>query len=290
MTLRHFQIFASVADTLNMTASAEILFMSQSAVSQAISQLEKHYGVRLFERFSKKLFLTRAGERLLGYARHIVSLNLDVERELRELNESGWLRIGASVTIGAYVLPDLVYEFKKTNPQTALEVVEDNTEQVERLLLQDEIDIGIVEGETKSLDMINIPFMEDELVLICANSHRFASLGHIGAEELEKEEFIIRERGSGTRQTFEDGMAQNGLSCRISWTCNNADTIKMAVAKGLGVSVISRRAVQGEIADGLLCEVGVDGILFRRQFKLIYHRNKFLTEQIQRFMSLCTPL
>ena len=280
MTLRHFKIFVAVCDTMNMTSAAETLFMSQSAVSQAIAELEAHYGVRLFERLSRKLYLTQAGHRLLSYALHIIRMNTDVENEMKTLHENASIRIGASVTIGAHVLPKLVSLFNRMNPQTDIEVFEDNTERIENLILHDQVDIGLVEGETSSPDVLNRAFMNDELVLICAANHRFANLPFIEPYELEQERFIIREKGSGTRKTFEDKMSSNHLTWKAIWTCNNADTIKMAVAEGLGISVISKRAVVNEVSSGLLCQTAIKGIRFKRQFKIIYHKNKYFTEPI----------
>ncbi|MCY1714772.1 LysR family transcriptional regulator [Caproiciproducens galactitolivorans] len=286
MTLRHYKIFVAVCDTMNMTSAAETLFMSQSAVSQAIAELENHYGVRLFERLSRKLFLTQAGQKLLGYARHMIHMNAEVENDMKTLHQNGTIRIGASVTVGAHVLPGLVSDFKKTKPLTDIEVIEDNTARIENLILQDKIDIGLVEGETTSPDVRNRAFMDDELVLICSANHRFAAYPVIEPKELEKEDFIIREKGSGTRKTFEEKMTENNLTWKVSWTCNNADTIKMAVAAGLGVSVISKRAVVSEIASGLLCSKYVKDMEFKRQFKIIYHKNKYLTDSMKQFMTL----
>lgn len=286
MTLRHFKIFVSVCDTMNMTSAAEQLFMSQSAVSQAIAELEKHYDVKLFERLSRKLYLTQAGQKLLSYARYIIRMNEVVENDMKTLHQNGSIRIGASVTVGAHVLPGLVSHFKKMNPQTNVEVIEDNTANIENLILQDKIDMGLVEGETSSPDILCRAFMDDELVLICSPVHRFAAHTVIEPKELEKEDFIIRERGSGTRKTFEDKMNENQLSWKVAWTCNNADTIKMAVSEGLGVSIISKRAVVNEVTSGLLCLKYVNGISFKRQFKVIYHKNKYLTEIMSQFIGM----
>jgi Transcriptional regulator len=287
MTLRHFQIFVAVCGSMNMTAAAGVLFMSQPAVSQAISELEGYYGVRLFERLSKKLFLTSAGKKLLGYAQHMLRMNIELEKDMRSLQESGTIRIGASVTVGAYVLPRLVVIFKNTNSMTRVEVVEDNTRQIEQLILTDRLDFGIVEGDTSSSDIINKPFMNDELTLICSPSHRFAKMNAVEPAELEREDFIIRENGSGTRKTFEEVMTGHGLSWNVIWTCNNADSIRTAVAYNIGITVISRLAVAQDIAAGRLCAPTVMGLEFKRAFKIIYHKNKFLTVPMQNFIKLC---
>mgnify|MGYP002387854416 CR=1 FL=1 len=287
MTLRHFKIFIAVCDTMNMTFAAKKLFMSQSAVSQAIAELENHYDARLFERLSKKLYLTLAGQKLLSYARQIIWMNKEVENDMRNLQKNGSIRIGASVTVGAHVLPKLVSHFKQISQQTNIEVFEDNTEKIENLILHDQIDIGLVEGETTSKDMMNRVFMDDELVIICSPDHRFADLPTIEPYELEQEKFIIREKGSGTRKTFEDMMTAKRLAWEAIWICNNADTIKMAVAEGLGISAISRLSIKNEVALKLLCQTSVKGLPFRRQFKIIYHKNKYLTGSMKQFIDLC---
>lgn len=288
MNLRYFKIFVAVCDKMNMTKASEELFISQSAVSQVISELESHYGVPLFERLSKKLYLTKAGEQLLSYARHIIRLNTELENSMKTLYQNGSIRIGASVTVGAYVLPKLVSHLQKLNPQTDIKVYEENTEKIEKMLLLDKIDLGLVEGETTTPDIINRPFMNDELILICGSCHRFAKLPYVEPCELQMEKFIIREEGSGTRKTFEDKMAENQLTWETTWTCNNTETIKIAVAEGLGISVISKFSIKNEIASGLLCEIPIRGINFTRQFKIIYHKNKYLTETMKHFIDLCT--
>ena len=290
MTIRHYKIFVTVCDTMNMTAAGEKLYLSQSAVSQAIAELESHYGTRLFERLSRKLYLTDSGEKLLSYARHIVRMNEEADYEMKLLQDAGNLRIGASVTVCTCVLPRMVTEFQNLKPKTRVEVYENNTEKIEAMLLQDQIDIGVVEGEITSPDIICIPFMEDKLVLVCGKQHRFCSLAKILPMELKNENFILREEGSGTRKTFEDVLAVNGIPWKASWICNNADTIKSAVEEGLGITVISERAVQNEIKRGELYKIAIDGMEFKRSFKICYHKNKYLSDTLKQFISVVTSL
>ncbi len=287
MTLRHYHIFVTVCDEMSMTSAAETLFVSQSAVSQAIAEMERHYGVKLFERLSRKLYITYAGKKLLNYARHIISLNKNVENDMSSLNERSLIRIGASVTIGACVLPGLVSSFSSYYPKIQVKVVEDNTSKIQQLIAQDKIDMGIVEGEVSLPDIVSRPFAKDYLVLICGKNHRFCTLKSIKPSELKNEKFILRETGSGTRKTFENAMSERGLSWTEIWTCNNADTIKAAVAEGLGVSVISQRAVAKEIEEGRLFSIPIEGISFVRDFKIIYHKNKYITESMHKFWDAC---
>lgn len=287
MTLRHFQIFVAVCDTMNMTAAGRTLFLSQSAVSQAVAELERHYGVRLFERLSRKLYLTPAGEMLLGYARHIVGLNTEIEKGMQSLHAFGLLRVGASVTVGASVLPKLAAAFLRANPEIRLEAVEDNTHRIERQLLRGEVDVGLVEGSVADPDLVCRPFLRDELVLVCGGKDPLTEKGSVAPRELARQPFIIREKGSGTRRTFEDVMAANGLAWHAVWTCNNADTIKNAVAENLGVSVISRRSVEAEVKAGCLRIVRTEPLLFTRVFQIVTHKNKYISAPLRAFLDFC---
>ncbi len=284
MTLRHFKIFVTVCDTMNMTAAGEKLYLSQSAVSQAIAELEKYYDTRLFDRLSKKLYLTQSGSKLLSYARHIVHMNEETELEMRVLQECGYIRIGASVTVCTCILPAIIAAFQEIKPNAKTEVYENNTEKIEAMLLQDQIDIGVVEGLINSSDIFTKSFMQDRLILVCGKQHRFHNLSSVSPADLENENFMIREPGSGTRYTFEEVMNANHIRWRAGWTCNNTDTIKSAVAQGLGISVISERAVQNDIARGDLIKLTIDNIEFLRDFTICYHKNKFLSETIKQFI------
>ncbi len=290
MTLRHLKIFAAVCDTFNMTAAAEILYISQSAVSQAIAELETFYEVRLFERLSRRLYLTAAGEKLLSYARHMIGMDSDIEKEMKAMHGSVLIRIGASVTVGANVLPFLLADYKTIKSHMKSEVIVDNTHQIETLLLNDRCDFGLVEGEIKSSELISKPFMEDRLVLVCGATHRFAnnsSIKPIDPVELAKEDFIIREEGSGTRKLFEETMSIQGYCWKPAWICNNADSIKAAVIQGHGITVISQMSVKKEIDAALLYVVPIAGMNFDRTFKIIRHKNKYISEQLQTFFDFC---
>ena len=280
LTLRHFKIFITVCETMNMTQAAEKLYISQSAVSQAISDMESYYGVKLFERFSKKIFLTVSGEKLLSYSRHIMSMTEEAESELKSLSQSGQIRIGASVTVGSAVLPHIVKDFSVLNQNTEISVIEDNTSIIESLILNNEIDIGLVEGENISADIIVKPFIQDELVLISGKGHHFSEEPVVNPLELETQNFIIREKGSGTRKLFEAKMAASNINWTTTWVCNNSETIKNAVINNLGISVISRRSIEKEIDEKTLFISRIDGIEFIRYFKIAYHKNKYITDQM----------
>lgn len=286
MTLRHYKIFVTVCDTMNMTTAGEKLYLSQSAVSQAIAELESHYETRLFERLSRKLYLTQSGQKLLSYARHIIRMNEEADYEMKKLQSEGNLRIGASVTVCTCILPTLVSEFQKSRPKALVEVNENNTEVIENMILQDQIDLALVEGDIHSTDIICNPFMEDNLIFVCGKNHRFCSQINVTFQDIMKENFIIRETGSGTRKTFEDVMSSHHINWKASWICNNTDTIKSAVKEGLGITVLPERVIPNELERGELVKFSVDGLEFKRTFKICYHKNKYLSDLMHEFMLL----
>ena len=146
MTLRHLRVFITVADLGNMTQAAKKLFVAQPSVSQTIKELENHYDTRLFERLSKKLYITEEGKQLLNYARHIVSLFDEMEQKMKQSTESSTLKIGASITVGTCVLSELYTRFLSNYPNVDIESVVDNTTVIEDMVLKSELDFGLVEG------------------------------------------------------------------------------------------------------------------------------------------------
>lgn len=290
MTLRHLYVFLCVCDEGNMTAAAKKLFIAQPSVSQTISELEKHYNVKLFERLGRKLFITLAGQKLLTYARHIVNLSYEVEEAMRDVNDNGILRIGASVTVGTYILPSMIGEFLNYNSKSKVVSTVNNTTVIEEMVLTDQLDLGLVEGQVESPGILHMPFMEDELVLVSSFTHPFAREEKITIAELKDVEVIVREEGSGTRNLFESEMIDRGIKWNVVGIYNNAEAIKNAVTAGLGVSVISRMAVQKEIERRELAIIEIEGISFKRQFSIIYHKNKYISAILNRFIQLVLPM
>lgn len=287
MNLRHLSIFISVYDHGSMTAAAEKLFMTQPSVSQTIAELERHYQVPLFERFGKKLYLTEAGQQLQAYARHILHLCQEAEEKMKNISEFGTLRIGASMTIGITVLNRLIQELLELNPNLKIIPRIDNSGVVEEMLLSAKADLGLIEGQIHSSDLIAKPFMEDELILVCAPNHPWANKDSIQAEELKDQGFIVREEGSGTREVFASVMLSHKIPWKIAGIHNNPESTKNAVAANLGVAVISKLLVQKEIQRGELVPVQIHGISFKRHFHLVYHKNKYFTTGMKQFADLC---
>ncbi len=290
MTLRHLRVFITVADLGNMTQAAKKLFVAQPSVSQTIKELEEYYDIRLFERLSKKLYITEEGKQLLNYARHIVSLFDEMEQKMRQSTESSTLKIGASITVGTCILSELYARFLSNYPNVDVESVVDNTTVIEDMVLKSELDFGLVEGPIHSKFIVSKPFMDDELILVCGSEHPFRDKKSVTVDELSGVNFILREKGSGTRELFESTMISKGIDLNVNWTCNSAEAIKNAVISNMGVSVISKMLVNNELKNGRLFHIKIDKVEFKRKFNIIYHRNKYISKPISEFWDLCLSL
>ena len=287
MTIRHFKIFIAVADAGSMTAAAEILFISQPTVSQAVAELEAHYGTRLFDRLSKRLYITETGRKLLSYARHMISLLDDMEQTVKNSEETGTLRIGASITVGTALLPGLVNEFTRLLPSMQIKAAIDNTKEIEAMILKNEVDFALVEGIIHSRDIVAKAFMDDELVLVCGSQHPLYKAGVVSVSDLGEYGFIVREQGSGTRELFERAAAANLLNWRCIWECSDSGCLKSATLNGIGLAVISKKLVEPEIRNRALAVVKVENFDLKRKFSIIHHKNKYLASSMKAFFDLC---
>ncbi|ADQ07254.1 transcriptional regulator, LysR family [Caldicellulosiruptor hydrothermalis 108] len=285
MTLRDIEIFVTVCELKSMSAAAKKLYMSQPAVSQAISQIEGEFQIKLFDRIGKKLSLTYTGEILYSYGRRILNLVKEAENILYDVRNMrmGRLNVGASTTVGIYLLPKIIGDFREKYSVDVYFTI-DNTAGIEKLILDNAIDLGIVEGPVHSRDIVVIPYIDDELYLVSSKNHRWAEKRSISPEEIENEDIIMREKGSGTREVFEQTMAKNNVRYRIKYVLNSTEAIKKAIEANIGVSVISKLAVEKEIRDGRLAKVNIENIRFERKFSIIYHKDKFKSNLFEEFI------
>lgn len=287
MTIRHLKIFVTVADCNSMSGAAAKLYISQPTVSQAIAELEKHYGVRLFERLSQKLYITESGKQLLSYARHITDSFESMEEAMRKVESEPCLSIGCSVSVGTFLLNELLDKFEAHLKACKVNVTVDNTSAIETLILNNEIDMGIVEGIIKSPELVTIPVCSDELVLVCGRNHHLAGKGQIDFADLEGENFISREKGSMERNQLEQVLGEHKITLNRCWTCTNTEAIKNAVVHGRGIAILSRMLAQKECEAGDMVVLKPEGMRFERMIHLVYHKNKYLSESMQVMMSIC---
>lgn len=249
MDERRLEVFASVARRLSFSDAARALHLSQPAVSQHVAALEVELGSKLFDRTTRRVRLTPAGAALLARADTLMREHAEARRAVAaaEGRIAGDLRVAASLTIGAYMLPPALAVLARRHPEVRTRVTIQNTEQVIAALLSGRADVGFVEGERVEKPGIAFhPIRSDELVLIAQASHRFAGIDPIPISELKTEPFVLRELGSGTRQVAETHLREAGLetdALRVVAELSSIDAIKAAVSAGLGISIISQSAI-----------------------------------------------
>lgn len=287
MTLRHLKIFVTVCETGSTTAAGEKLHIAQPSISLAISELEDYYGIKLFDRIAKRLYITEAGKKFLQYATHIVGLFEEMEREIKNFDATGIIRIGASITIGNYLLPGYITRFKKIHPQMDVKVIIDNSEKIQQYILSNQIDIGLIEGIVYSPYIAEHKFRDDELVMVCGNAHPFANQKNVEISKLQNESFILRESGSAGREIFDSTMTSLGIKILPAWESTSTQAIIRAVQANLGISVLPYLLVKDSLNRKEISQFHIDGIRFQRSFSVIYHQNKFLTENAKDFIALC---
>ncbi len=288
MTLRHMIIFRTVCDVgYNSTKAAEALHITQPAVSLAIKELEQYYGVHLFDRIGRRLQITDAGRHFLQYAIHISDLFEKMETGLRDWNAKGILRVGASITIGSQFLPNYVKAFTNNFPGTDVRVVVEQSDRLEKKLLANEIDCALIEGMAHDPNIVSKAYMEDRLSVICSIEKGWKQGQIISLEEFKNQRFLLREHGSGTRELFDQVMEQAGIRITPAWEAMSTTALVNAVINGLGISVLPHRMILPVLNRGLILTVRVQNLTFRRNYYIIYHKDKFLTTSAKNFMELC---
>lgn len=294
MNLRQLELFSLVAELGNVTEAARQLYMTQPAVSQTISDLEESLGLKLFDRLNRKMHLTFAGELLYNYSKKILSLVEEAEGHMLEItnNRIGRLRLGASTTIGIYLLPMLVGQFKRQYHDIQSTFVIDNTAVIEEMLLDNRLDIAYVEGLVHSPEIEVQKVKDDELWLICSPRHEWIKEGKTVIEpvEIEGQALILREQGSGTREVVEKVLQKHKVNYHPWHVLNNTEAIKRAVMEDIGIAFVSQLAVKEEIDSGRLGRVEIKGIPISREFRLIWHKDKYHTALLTSFIELTMRL
>ncbi len=268
-------VFRIVAERQSFSSAAEVLHVSQPAVTAHVKALEEALGVRLFERTNTGARLTKAGERLHGYASDVNRLTQETLRDIGAMSgeERGRLRVGASTTIAQYLLPRLLAGFLDMHPRIELSVVSANTEQIVAQVLARKMDLGLIEGPPGTSELRLESFVEDEIVVIVAAGHPFAARLERGPTiaELAAEPLLLRETGSGTRRVVEDALRKAGValrSLRIVMELDSTEAIKSGVEAGLGVAFVSRWALRQSPSQNIR-PVRVEGLEIDRTFQFI---------------------
>lgn len=268
------KVFRTVATHLNFSRSAKELLLSQPAVTQQIKALEEECGVPLFHRISGRITLTAAGRALLPYAEKLKAISDEALAAVVSASgrQGGTLAIGASQTIGQYLLPNLVAGFLRENPRIAITARSGNTDEMLEALAADRIQLALIEGPPLRKDIRIEPFMEDHMVLVVPANHEWADC-EIDVARLKDAPLLVREFGSGSRRVVENALTNAGLKKKdlhSSMELDSTEGLLSAVEAGLGVAFVSRWAVRNQLALGTLRLARVRGLRLSRMFSIVY--------------------
>ncbi|WP_186757143.1 LysR family transcriptional regulator [Echinicola salinicaeni] len=268
------QVFHTVAKRLNFTKAAEELYITQPAVTKHIRQIEAHYKVKLFDRQGSKISLTPAGHSLFEYAEQIFAIYRNLEFEMNNFAQShrGLLRIGASTTVAQYLLPPILASFHDKFKDIRLSLTTGNTEQIERLLQNQEIDLGVIEGHSKQTLFKYTEFIKDELLLIARTGHPKAKKGIISKEELLETSLLLREPGSGTLEVIAHALKPLGIKLgqlKKEMQLGSTESIKRYLMNSNAMAFLSVFTVLKELENKEFSVIEMDELNIERHFFFI---------------------
>ncbi|MBK7421928.1 MAG: LysR family transcriptional regulator [Propionivibrio sp.] len=289
-TLRQMAVFVAVARQESVSRAAEALSLSQSATSTALGELERLYATQLFDRVGKSLRLNELGQSLLPQAVELIERATAIETVLEGRAGFGNLRIGATLTIGNYLATLIVADFLKRHPESSARLQVHNTATIIDQVARYELDLGLIEGNCRHPDLVVEPWVEDELVVFSAPTHRLALKGSATLAELAGELWIVREPGSGTRETLDQALRHHHFELKVRLELEHTEAIKRAVELGLGLGCISRLALREAFRRGSLVAIETPELDLLRHFQFLWHKRKFQTAGMREFIGLCRAM
>jgi DNA-binding transcriptional LysR family regulator len=292
LTLRQLQIFRAIALDGSTAAAALSVPLSQSAASAALKELERLLDTPVFDRVGKRLVLNESGRALLPMALAVLDGATSLEAAFTSGGRalSADLHLYASTTIGNYILPSVLARFSATAPGIRLELQIGNTLDVVTAVRDFAADLGFIEGPCHAEDIVVSPWIDDELVVVAAPSHELAMAAKrrkLTIKRLAKAQWLLREPGSGTRETVEHALLPHLSGIPVSMTLGSSEAIKNAVAEGFGISCLSRSVVRDLVVANRLCVLATALPRLTRTFLMIHHRRKVLSGPLRQFIAHC---
>ncbi len=286
-SLRQLEVFVAIAHQQNLTRAAEELAMSQSAASSSLKDLERQFGLQLFDRIGKRLQLNEQGRLLRPQAEALLAQARDFEQSLLQHADAGPLNVGATLSIGNYLAVGLMAQYMEHYPKASLQLDVANTRHIVERVLNYELDVGLIEGELNHPDLEMIPWRQDELAVFCHPDHPLAGRETVSDNDLRQARWILREAGSGTRQAFDRAMSGLLPDLTIAIELQHTEAIKRAVEAHLGIGCLSMITLTDAFNRGSLKRLHVPGRDFSRQLYLIIHKQKYRSAGINAWLNLC---
>lgn len=286
-TLRQLEVFLAVAHFENITRAAESLSLSQSAASSSLQDLEQQFDIQLFDRIGKRLQINELGRLIKPRAEALLERAAELEWTLARHEEIGPLKVGATLTIGNYLTVGIMARFMAKQPDARVSLEVANTSTIVAKVANFELDIGLIEGEEYHPELEVMPWRDDELMVFCSPAHPLAEKSQLNDDDLRAATWILREPGSGTRQTFERAMHGLLPELNILLELQHTEAIKRAVEAGLGIACLSAISLEDAFRRGSLVPLAVPHRDLRRQFYFILHQHKYRSAGIGYWIDLC---
>jgi DNA-binding transcriptional LysR family regulator len=284
ISLKQLSVFDAVARLGSVSKAADDIALSQSAASMSLSELESHLGAPLFNRHGKRLSLNDYGRWLQPKVHQLLQQAFEIESSREHGKLQGSLKIGASNTIGSYLVPSAIAAFVQKHEEVNVSLEIGNTEQIVSGMQSLKFDIGLIEGLSHSPQLISSVWRKDQLKIFCSPDHPLAKKEKIRKEDLNNEQWVLREQGSGTREIF--SLASQGIidNPKVKLELGNSEAIKLAVKTGLGLGCLSELAIQQEVEAGSLVALSVDFIDLSRNFFQIQRKDVYQSQLMKAFV------
>lgn len=288
MTLRHIKIFLALCNcNFNTTKTAQHINMTQPAVSLAIKELEQYYNVALFDRIDRRLVITPAGRRFLEYANTIDHTFDDMEAEMKSWDKQGFIRVGATLTIGSKFLPIYAKKFIDAYPDIDIKGFCGPSNVLEEKILNNELEFAFSEGLAQHPSIVSEEYMDDHLIVFCGADSPYQQGQTISIEEFKNQKLVMREVGSGTRKVFDLACEKAGFYIEPVWESISNTGIINSVVHGIGIGVLSYRLLKYPLQKGYIKTLNVDGLDLNRKFYIIRHKDKKLSAAAKQFLMFC---
>ncbi len=290
ITLRQLEIFIAVAETAQVTKASKKLFVTQSAVSMALAELENQLGGSLFDRHGRSLLLNARGRFLLPLAKDITCQVSNIETIMSERNDTleGRIEVVASTTLGNYILPYLIGAFKRVHPNVYVNMLVYNTRYAEKLVFDNEMDVGFVEGPVGREDLMWRPWFEDELIVLCGPTDPLAHNEVFDIrKDLKGKKWIMRESGSGTAATVRERFGKYMNDVNVVMEMGHPEAVKRAVESGTGITCLSSLSICREAEHGWLKGLKIEGLDMKRQLRIIQRKDREVSDALAEFLEFC---
>lgn len=287
MTLRHLNIFISVCENKSTVAAAEKLHIAQPSISFAIKEIESHYGIKLFDRISRKLILTEEGKVFLYQAREIINKVNQLESSLKDCDLTKKIKLGCSTTIAIFLLPEILKRFETSNSKVKIELIVRDSNTLADLVLKNDIDIALIETPVNKKDIIYTSFYCDSLLLFLSKDNPLSTKNNIKLLDIENNTLILREKHSAVRKLIDSILIANNIKIDEVWDSTSTQAIISLVEQNLGITILPSLWANNLKNNTYLIAKEIEDISLKRAYMIIHHKNKYISPTLKELIDIC---